>query len=81
MRTFLEEKLPDAMIPATFMFLESLPRNPNGKHDRRALARLIEQNLENAANNTYAPPRGRRGTDFVKVPAGEKVFRPPEGVP
>ncbi|MDJ0728292.1 MAG: amino acid adenylation domain-containing protein [Prochloraceae cyanobacterium] len=37
LRTFLKEKLPDYMIPAAFVILESFPLTPNGKIDRRAL--------------------------------------------
>ena len=36
-RTFLSSKLPDYMLPVAFAFLESLPRLPNGKVDRRSL--------------------------------------------
>jgi aspartate racemase len=37
LRQFLKERLPDYMIPSDFVILESLPLNPNGKVDRRAL--------------------------------------------
>ncbi|MFN6563916.1 MAG: amino acid adenylation domain-containing protein [Nostoc sp. ChiSLP01] len=36
-RQFLKTKLPDYMIPAAIVILESLPLTPNGKIDRRAL--------------------------------------------
>ncbi|WP_293118322.1 non-ribosomal peptide synthetase [Moorena sp. SIO4G3] len=36
-RNFLQEQLPDYMIPAAFVVLEALPLTPSGKVDRRAL--------------------------------------------
>jgi amino acid adenylation domain-containing protein len=37
LRGFLQQKLPDYMIPSVFVFLESLPLTPNGKVDRERL--------------------------------------------
>ncbi|NOZ57523.1 MAG: amino acid adenylation domain-containing protein, partial [Calditrichaeota bacterium] len=37
LREFLQQHLPDYMIPAAFVEMESLPLTPNGKIDRRAL--------------------------------------------
>ena len=38
LREFLKQKLPQHMIPSTFMVLNALPLSPNGKVDRKALA-------------------------------------------
>ena len=37
LRSFLNQKLPDFMIPSLFVFLDSVPLTPNGKIDRNAL--------------------------------------------
>jgi amino acid adenylation domain-containing protein len=37
LRRFLKQKLPDYMVPSTFVLLEALPLTPNGKIDRQAL--------------------------------------------
>jgi len=40
LRSRLAARLPEAMIPSVFRFLEALPRTPSGKIDRLALASL-----------------------------------------
>ena len=37
LRAFLKDRLPEFMLPASFVLLEALPRLPNGKIDRHAL--------------------------------------------
>jgi len=37
LRQFLRDRLPDGMIPGSFVVLDALPLSPNGKIDRRAL--------------------------------------------
>ncbi len=40
LRGFLKERLPDYMVPSTFVWLNGLPLTPNGKVDRPALRAL-----------------------------------------
>ncbi|MEH2283673.1 MAG: amino acid adenylation domain-containing protein [Nostoc sp.] len=55
LRSFLKERLPDYMLPSSFMLLESLPLTPSGKLDRRALPQPDYLRLE--LETTYVMPR------------------------
>jgi natural product biosynthesis luciferase-like monooxygenase protein len=37
LRSFLKTRLPDYMLPTSFVFIDALPRTPSGKLDRRGL--------------------------------------------
>lgn len=54
-RRYLQEKLPDYMVPSAFVMLEKFPLTPNGKIDRRSLPSPtgIRPELE----STYIPAR------------------------
>jgi amino acid adenylation domain-containing protein/non-ribosomal peptide synthase protein (TIGR01720 family)/FkbM family methyltransferase len=55
LRKYLQEKLPDYMIPSSFVLLEQLPLTPNGKLNRDALP-APEANHAGSAK-AYQPPR------------------------
>ncbi|HKX29145.1 MAG TPA: amino acid adenylation domain-containing protein, partial [Blastocatellia bacterium] len=55
LRVYLAHKLPDHMIPAVFMPVESFPLTPNGKIDKRALP--LPSEAPAAATENYVPPR------------------------
>jgi amino acid adenylation domain-containing protein/non-ribosomal peptide synthase protein (TIGR01720 family) len=57
LRTFLTQRLPDYMVPATFMRLDALPRTPHGKVDRQALPMPAPE--ASAERDSYVAPRNR----------------------
>ncbi|MDF5715756.1 MAG: amino acid adenylation domain-containing protein [Rhizonema sp. NSF051] len=55
LRSFLRDKLPEHMVPATFVFLDAMPLSPNGKVDRRALPSPDASDLIDASS--FVSPR------------------------
>jgi amino acid adenylation domain-containing protein len=55
LRSFLQERLPDYMVPAAFVVLDTFPLNPNGKVDRRALAQIPLERYQLSAEAFVAP--------------------------
>ncbi|MEM7357257.1 MAG: beta-ketoacyl synthase N-terminal-like domain-containing protein, partial [Acidobacteriota bacterium] len=56
LRHFLSSRLPAYMVPAAFVFLETLPFLPNGKVDRAALARVAPA-LQGPEGPSHVAPR------------------------
>ncbi|MCA9887151.1 MAG: hypothetical protein KC546_02215 [Anaerolineae bacterium] len=56
LRRHLEDRLPQYMVPATIQILDELPRTPNGKIDRQALAKL-DTSVGAEAYAGYVEPR------------------------
>jgi len=61
MRGFLNVKLPDYMVPTSFVFLERLPLTRNGKIDRSALP--APDHLQHDGDGVFTTPR----TDVEKM--------------
>jgi hypothetical protein len=55
LRRYLRRELPTYMVPSVFVILDSIPLNPNGKIDRRALLKVDD--VTTPQSDTYVAPR------------------------
>ena len=71
LRTFLKAKLPDYMLPAQYVFLNSMPLTFNGKVDRRALP--APDRRQETRTEALAAPRDALQSQLVKI--WEEILR------
>jgi len=64
LRSFLQEKLPDYMVPGFYIELEKLPLTPNGKIDRNALPGI---SVEDVIRKEYVGPRNKTEENLVLI--------------
>ncbi len=74
---FLRSKLPGYMVPASFVTLEELPLNPNGKVDRTALAAGGGSELESEV--AFVAPRNELEQQLAEIWA-ELLGQEPIGI-
>ncbi|MCL9807005.1 amino acid adenylation domain-containing protein [Flavobacterium amniphilum] len=63
-RSYLQSKLPEHMVPAFYVALENMPLTPNGKIDRKALPGISGEDI---IRKEYAAPRNQDEQKIVEI--------------
>jgi aspartate racemase len=65
LRTYLKQKLPHYMVPSAVVLLETMPKTPNGKTDKRALPAPIAADF--AETQEYVAPTNELETKLAAI--------------
>ncbi len=65
LRTFLKARLPEYMVPSTFVSMEAIPLTANGKVDRRGLP--VPQQAHSSTDHAYIAPRTTTEQTLAKL--------------
>jgi amino acid adenylation domain-containing protein len=65
LRSWLQERLPDYMVPSSFIVLQEIPLTPNGKVDRKQLPKPKASTRE--TSTPIASPRNRLEEQLVQI--------------
>ncbi|MEE4359075.1 MAG: amino acid adenylation domain-containing protein [Desulfococcaceae bacterium] len=63
LKAFLRQKLPEYMIPSVFVTLETMPLNPSGKTDRKALPEPAPERV----GSDFTAPRNAVELELVRI--------------
>ncbi|HEY0734403.1 MAG TPA: phosphopantetheine-binding protein, partial [Herpetosiphonaceae bacterium] len=76
LRSYLQDRLPEYMIPASIVLLDGMPLTPNGKIDRRA---LDERAVMESGELAYVGPRTPVETQLAAI--WQQLLRPNNPTP